>query len=71
MNDVVVVKTYPNRMEADLARSLLEANGVRAFIEADDAGGAYPFPLSGHMKGVKLLIKKADEKKAHHLLNRD
>lgn len=38
---------------------------IEATINVDDAGGAYPFPLSG---GVKLKVRKEDEKKAIEIL---
>jgi hypothetical protein len=40
--DLVVVRTYPNRIEADLAHSALEAADIDSIVEADDTGGTSP-----------------------------
>lgn len=52
MNAIVCVKSFMSRMEAEVAKSSLEAAGIQSIIEADDAGGAYPFPMSVSGKGV-------------------
>jgi hypothetical protein len=44
---MVIAGTYPARTDAELAQSALEAAGIESVIAADDAGGAYPFDLSG------------------------
>ncbi len=36
------IAQFSHRAEADLARAALEAEGVRALVMADDAGGTYP-----------------------------
>lgn len=71
MSETVCIKTYPNRMEADWARSFLEANGIKAMIAADDAGGMYPnfgggaglFVLEEHADAARTLLEDADESK--------
>ena len=40
-----------------MARGLLESAGVQAWLASDDAGGAYPFQLSGG--GVQLMVVAA------------
>jgi hypothetical protein len=62
----VVVKTFPNRVLAGLAASLLEAEGIQAFILSDDAGGAYP--MLQFIRGVQLLVAPQDEARARELL---
>jgi hypothetical protein len=52
-DEAVVVEKFSSRMEAQMAAGLLEAEGIYAFISADDAGGAYP-PLQ-HL-GVRLIV---------------
>lgn len=64
----VCVKTYSTRLEAEYAKSLLESNGIPAYILIDDAGGAYPFPLSTSSAGARLLIAKNDVVRARKLL---
>jgi len=68
VNDIILLQTFPDRVSAEIAKSALDAAHIKSFIDADDAGGMYPFPLSGHMKGVRLFIKKIDEKKAKNAL---
>ncbi len=62
----VVIQTFPNRILAGLAASLLEAEGIEAFILADDAGGAYP--MLQFLRGVKLLVAPQDEARAREIL---
>ena len=65
--DVVVVREFGSEVEAHLAASVLEANGVPAQVFADTAGGAYPslallFP-------VRLLVRSEDAELARALLD--
>ena len=62
----VRVRTFQNKLEAEMARGLLESAGVRAWLASDDAGGAYPFQLSGG--GVQLMVEQADAAAAEELL---
>lgn len=66
MTKLVVAKTFNTRQEAEVAKSFLEANEIKALITADDAGGMYPFQLSS--TGVKLLVSEKELKKAQKLL---
>ena len=58
----VRIGTYPNRLEAEMAQGLLRTAGIAAWLVADDAGGAYPFQLSGG--GVQLMVDEADAEAA-------
>lgn len=69
MADVVCVKVFGYRTDAEIAKSALAAAGIQSYLDADDAGGIYPFPLSGHTKGVRLFIKNQDKAKATKILN--
>ena len=62
----VRVRTFQNKLEAEMARGLLESAGVQAWLASDDAGGAYPFQLSGG--GVQLIVEEADAATAEELL---
>jgi hypothetical protein len=62
---MVEVGAYPTRSDAELAQSALAAAGIASVIEADDAGGAYPFDLSG---GARLLVDEADVEDAAAIL---
>jgi hypothetical protein len=63
---VIAVGTYRTRSDAELAQAALAAAGVQSVLEADDAGGAYPFDLSG---GAVLLVDEADASAAHEILD--
>ena len=40
-----------------MAQGLLASAGIAAWVVADDAGGAFPFALSG---GAQLLVEERD-----------
>jgi len=61
----VRIGSYPSRLEAEMAQGLLRSAGVSAWLVADDAGGAYPFQLSG---GVQLMVDEADQQRAEDVL---
>jgi hypothetical protein len=63
---MIAVGTYPTRSDAELAQSALAAAGIASEIVADDAGGAYPFDLTG---GARLLVAEADADEAAALLS--
>lgn len=57
-DELVCVRTFANRHEAELARGALQASGIEALVAADDAGGEVPgldFP-----RGVAVLVRSAD-----------
>jgi hypothetical protein len=62
---MIAVGSYPTRSDAELAQSALAAAGITSEIAADDAGGAYPFDLTG---GVQLLVEDPDAADARSLL---
>jgi hypothetical protein len=63
---MVEVGSYTTRSDAELAQGALEAAGITSVIAADDAGGAYPFDLSG---GAHLLVDEADAEDAAAVLS--
>jgi hypothetical protein len=65
---MVEVGTYATRSEAELAQAALVAAGVRSRLVVDDAGGAYPFDLTG---GARLLVDEADAQLAAEILGTD
>jgi hypothetical protein len=65
MNDLVVVGTYLTGLDADLARSVLEAAGVDCMVRADDCGGLRPHLWMG---GIELLVRREDRDRAQELL---
>jgi Putative prokaryotic signal transducing protein len=62
---MIEVGVYPTRSDAEIARSALAAAGIASVLESDDAGGAYPFDLSG---GARLLVDETDSEAAAEVL---
>jgi hypothetical protein len=67
----VAVGAYLNHVEAELARSALEAAGIESMIRSDDAGGMYPSPWMGWAGGVEVLVRAADVEAARDVLDLD
>lgn len=66
MPDLVCIKTFLNRYEADLAKGFLESEGIEAFVSADDAGGMRPhLAFTG---GVRLMVKNEEAEAALQIL---
>jgi Putative prokaryotic signal transducing protein len=63
---MVQVGGYITRSEAELAQAVLAAAGIASVVTADDAGGAYPFDLTG---GARLLVDAADAEDAAAVLS--
>jgi hypothetical protein len=66
LDDAIVLETFPNRIEAEMAAGLLESEGVPALVLADDAGGAYP--SLQFVRGVRLLVAAEDQYRAREIL---
>jgi len=64
--DLVLVKTFANRVEADLALTALEAAGIPAAIRADDCAGQRP-----HLSflRVAIVVRPEDLARAQDVLN--
>jgi hypothetical protein len=69
MNDLVLVKTFTTRLEAQIAKGALEAQKIKSLVTADDEGGASPYPMQPAATGVKLLVAVKDYKTALNFLN--
>ena len=66
LDDAIVLETFANRIEAEMAAGLLESEGIESMVAADDAGGMYPiFRLT---LGVRLLVYREDEARAREIL---
>jgi hypothetical protein len=63
---MIAIGSYATRSDAELAQTVLEAAGITSVLAADDAGGAYPFDLTGG--GVRLLVDEADAEDAAAVL---
>ena len=67
MENLVAIKTFLDRYEAEVAKGLLDEKGVEAIVSADDVGGYIPNRSFG-ANHVRLLIKKEDTQKAQEVL---
>ena len=63
--ELVVVGTFLNHIEADMAQGALEAADIESMISADDAGGLRPHLWMG---GVRLLVRAEDAEQATEIL---
>jgi hypothetical protein len=60
MNEPVTVRRFQSTIEAEIAGGALEAAGIPAFIQADDAGGMRPH-LQQHGVALRVAPEHADE----------
>jgi hypothetical protein len=66
-NELVVLRTFTNHIEADLARSALEAVGIESMVRADDAGGLEPGLWVATR--VQLVVRAEDQQWAAEVLS--
>jgi hypothetical protein len=64
MQDLICIKRFADRHDADVAKSVLDANNIESFIQSDDAGGMYPFMT----EQIQLLVKNTDKQRAKKVL---
>lgn len=62
-----VVRTYPNSVEAEFARAVLDANGIVSMLLKDNAAGMLPFLDVLHP--VRLVVRRTDVDTAVRLLD--
>jgi hypothetical protein len=65
--ELVPVKSFRNRLEADMAKNLLAEHGIPSYVSADDAGGMRPPPFQFDA-GVRLIVRSLDLIPARRLL---
>ena len=66
---LVVVRTFPSHVDADLARTALEAAGIESMVESDDQGGQSPG--LAFTRGIALLVRSEDVEDAEEILGAD
>jgi Putative prokaryotic signal transducing protein len=64
--NLITVRTFNYRHEAEMAKSALEANGVPAVVFSDDGGGQ-EVSLQ-FVRGAKLMVNQQDESRAKRIL---
>jgi hypothetical protein len=62
-----LLKIFPNVEAAKVALTQLQANGIHASVETNDAGGVLPFLQVP--EGVKLFVPSSQFDDAMELLN--
>lgn len=68
-DELVTVASFGDRVNAELARGLLEMEGIASMVSADDAGGMRPaLQLT---QGVRLIVRASDAERAREILEPD
>lgn len=63
----VVVKTFLSEFEAEIAKGMLEEEGIECYVSSDDTGGMRP-----HLQltlGVRLIVMEKDLQRALEILD--
>lgn len=64
---LVAIRTFANEVEANLAKSLLEAAGIVSTLARDDCGGMRPSLTWA--QGIKLVVRSGDVERALAVLS--
>ena len=67
-DDLVVVSTFPTVIDAEIAKSALDAADVDSFVQSDDAGGMRPHL---GLPNVRLIVRAEDAQRAADILKAD
>ena len=65
-DDLVILHIFPSESEANIVKSMLDAEGIFSALFKDDAGGMHP-----HLqptRGVTLQVRSSEFKKAPTIL---
>jgi len=62
--DLITVATFPEPMEANMARSALESAGIGVFLQGETANSLLPVAFSS-----RLQVRREDEAAARAILN--
>jgi hypothetical protein len=65
--ELIVIRTFLTRVDADLAKSALDAAGIESMVRSDDAGGLRPHLWMG---GIALLVRQEDVDRAETVLEK-
>ena len=66
-SDLVTIRSYDGRPEAEAAKTFLAENGIPATVIVDDAGGMRPDLLMA-MGGARLVVRNQDADRALEML---
>ncbi len=68
MAELKTVKIFEMRYEAEMAKGLLQEQGIESMIAADDCGGQLMGLSSIRKTGIKLLVRDEDQARAEEAL---
>ena len=68
-DELYVIRTFSNDVEASLAEAVLDANGIPSTLISDTAGGSMPWLNALHP--IRLMVRESDVETAVMLLNGD
>jgi len=68
-DELYVIRTFSNDVEASLAEAVLDANGIPSTLISDTAGGSMPWLNALHP--IRLMVRESDVATAVMLLNGD
>jgi hypothetical protein len=66
-DDLQIIRTYRNDLDAALGQAVLEANGISSVLVSDNAGGTLPWLNTLHP--IRLAVPTADAELADQLLD--
>jgi len=64
---LVVVHSFGNRQDADMAKSALDAAEIDSFVRSDDGGGMERGLWAGN--GVQIIVRAEDVEAAREILD--
>ena len=62
-SSLITISTFRSTADAQIAKGILDEEGIDSMIRADNAGGMYPA-----ISGADLLVRSEDVAKAHDAL---
>ncbi len=65
-NELIVVRTFDNMFQAEVAKSALDAAGIDSLLRSDDAGGMRPHLWE--TRGVELIVRAEEADRAREVL---
>ena len=68
--ELVVIRTYQNGLDADLAKTVLEAAGIESMIRGDDTARRYYVGLPFDQR-IELVVRSEDAEDAEKILDTD
>lgn len=67
LQELVVIRTFPQREEAEIAEGLLHANGIDAITTIEDLGNIYPTRVGQLIRGVRVMVREKDIPRAEEV----